>query len=63
MSASGGRLLVGGVCPGGVCLGGVCPGDVCQRGVVVKRVVCLGRNDRMTDTCKNITLPQLHCGR
>ena len=54
-----GRLPAGGVfylpgqcLPGG---GGVCPGG------------CLADTptpmDRMTDTCENITLPQLHCGR
>ena len=42
-----------GVCLGGVCAGGgVCPG-VWQTPSV----------DRMTDRCKNMTLPQLRCGR
>ena len=36
----------------GVCLGGVCPGW-CDRHPPV---------NRMTDRCKNITLPQLRCG-
>ena len=55
------------VCPGGGCPGGVCPwgglprgvstqcllGDVCQTPPV----------NRITDRCKNITLPQRRCGR
>ena len=35
--------------------GGVCPGDVC--------VADPPPVNRMTDRCKNITLPQLCCGR
>ena len=50
-----------GVCPGagvfpgqGVCQGGVYPNMHWDRHPPV---------DRMTDRCKNITLPQLRCGR
>ena len=66
----------GGVCPGG---GGVCPGGWClPRGVVSARGggrICSGVYssmhwgkhpppvNRMTDRCKNITLPQLRCVR
>ena len=51
----------GDVCPGGVwpgvsAQGGVCPGGVCGRPPAPPV-------DRMTDRCKNITLPQLRCGR
>ena len=65
------------VCPGGSAWGclprGVCPG---VRGLPREWGVCLGDVsqhalrqtphtpvDRMTDRCKNITLPQLSCGR
>ena len=46
----------------------VCPGDVCPgvstRGVSAWWGVCqTPPMDRMTDMCKNITLPQLRCGR
>ena len=45
----------GGVCPGGMSeQGGVCPGDVWQTPPPM---------NRMTNRCKNITLPQLRCGR
>ena len=49
-----GRLWGEGVCLGG-CLPreGVCPGGVCETPPV----------NRITDRCKNITLPQLCCGR
>ena len=60
-SAQGG-CLPGGVCPGGVSLGGLCPGGVsaAQGGVCLGG--CLPVN-RITDRCKNITSPQLRCGR
>ena len=53
----------GGVClgclPGVSAKGDVCPGEVCIP-------ACTGAAppplDRMTDTCENITLPQLRCG-
>ena len=71
-----GRLL-GGVCPGGSAQGGVCPGGVCPGGVSLGGLcpggvsaaqggVCLGGClpvNRITDRCKNITSPQLRCGR
>ena len=42
------------ICPGGGCLpGGVCP-NACWDTTPM---------NRMTDRCKNITLPQLRCGR
>ena len=61
--------LRGGVCPGGVCLeggclprgcllGGVCPGGV---SAPVHTGMHTPPVDRMTDMCKNITLPQLRC--
>ena len=56
----------GGVCPGVVCLGGCllrgvsAPGGVCWGCVYLLRVPPV---NRMTDRCKNITLPQLRCGR
>ena len=58
-----GRLLNGGIgvsARGGVCLGGVSTqGDgVCQAGVCQTPPM-----NRITDRCKNITLPQLCCGR
>ena len=60
-----GCLPMEGVCPGrcllrrGVCWGGVCPWGFCPS-------ACWDTHppvDRMTDRCKNITLPQLRCGR
>ena len=62
---------LGGVYPGGclpregdVCLGrGMSAGGVCQ-GVSAQGVSAQGVSvDRMTDRCKNITLPQLRGGR
>ena len=48
-----------GVCPGeGVCRGGCRP-----RALSAWGVSALGVCGRMTDRCKNITLPQLRCGR
>ena len=51
-----GVSVQGGVCPGGVCPqgGGVCLGRVSARHTPV---------NRMTYRCKDITLPQLRCGR
>ena len=43
----------GGVCPGSVCCGGVCPGGMSAQGGLHPPV------DRQTDTCENITFPQL----
>ena len=53
---------------GGVCLGGVCPGAECLPGGVSAQggMVCIPSCteadippvNRMTDRCKNITLPQ-----
>ena len=63
----GGCLHRGGVCQEGSAQGGVCLGGGClPRGVCIP--ACTGAAppvDRMTDRCKNITLPQLHvrCGR
>ena len=69
----GGVCSRGGVCSGGVCCGGVSgpggclvlggclvPGGgcVCSWGCVRYPPV-----NRITDACKNITLPQLRCGR
>ena len=68
VSAKGMSAQVG-VCPGGLpkgvsTRGDVCPGGVCSRGCLPGG--CLPDTspvDRMTDMCKNITLPQLRCGR
>ena len=68
--------LPGGVCLGGVCPGGVCPGVSAHWGVSAQGagVSAWGVSapmhagihtptvNRMTDACKNITLPQLRCG-
>ena len=52
---SGGCLLWGGcVCSGGSALGVSAPGGGVQTPPAV---------NRMTDACKNITLPGLRCGR
>ena len=71
-------LLPGGVCSGGgVCSQGVCfQGGVYSWGVSAPKgcllpgvgiPACTEADtppvNRMTDACKNITLPQLHCGR
>ena len=64
---------------GGLCPRGSCPGGSLSRGVRCSGVSCLGGSrvsvqggltdrdrppvNRMTDRCKNITLPQLRCGR
>ena len=61
-----GVCLPKGVClPRGVCQGGVCRGEgMCAQGGVYPGVC--GRHppvNRITDMCKNITLPQLRCGR
>ena len=61
----------GGVCPGG-CQPreGLSAHGVSARGVYAQRSVCLEGClpdthpvNRITDRCKNITLPELHCGR
>ena len=59
-----GRHLGGDVCQGG-CLNrrGVCPGGVSAWGVFAWGCLPDIPLDRMTDTCKNITLLQLRCGR
>ena len=46
----------------GVCLGGVCPGEFLPGGYLPGGVSGRHPLDRMTDTCKNIILPQLRCG-
>ena len=63
----------GGCLPRGFCLGGLprgvsAPGDVCQgsgQGGVCRGVCHTHTHpvNRITDSCENITLPQLHCGR
>ena len=68
----------GGLCPGvsvqeGLCLGGgdLCPGRSLYGGVSVQGGLCPrgllteipSSVNRITDRCKNITLPQLRCGR
>ena len=65
------RLLEGGVsaqkvsAQGDVCLGSVCLGGVSAWGGCLPRGVSARYPpvNRMTDGCKNITLPQLRCGR
>ena len=61
---------MGGVCSGGVCsqgvsaLGGSAPGGVSALGGVYSggcEVPPFPPVNRITDACKNITLPQLHC--
>ena len=54
-------LCLGGLCPGGLCLRGSLWGGLCPRGVSV--LGGLPDRDpplvnRMTNRCKNITLPQ-----
>ena len=58
-----GGCLLGVSAQGGVCPGGVCPGD--SAGMTAQRGVCQTPPpvNRMTDTCENITLPQLRFGR
>ena len=68
-----GGVYLGGVCPRGCLPGGVCQGDVSAWWVSAKGGVCLGKGVyipacnavdtpspvyRMTEKCKNITLPQ-----
>ena len=55
VAVTGGRGVSpkGGLPREGVWQGGFAQGGVCQTSPV----------DRITDTCKNITLPQLRCGR
>ena len=62
---SGGSGPRGGLVPGGVCSwGGLVPGGggsgipACTEGDTLPPPM-----DRITDTCKNITLAQLHCGQ
>ena len=52
-----GVVCLGGCLPGGVCKGGLPNGECLLGGV------CQPPLDRMTDMCKNITLPQLRSGR
>ena len=67
----GGCLLLGGVCSWGVsALEGVCSLGVCSQGgvVMVSQHALRGRHrpppvNRITHTCKDITLAQLRCGR
>ena len=77
VSAPGGCLLQGGVCSGGVCCGGCLLRGFCSRGVYSWGVsaprgwcgipACTEADtppvNRITHTCKNITLTQLRCGR
>ena len=51
----GGGVYLGGCLPRGCLPGG--------EGVAAQRVVHLHPVNRITDTCKNITLRQLRCGR
>ena len=68
MSAPRGVSAPGGVCSRGVCLlqggvsapGGYAPGEYPPGGWCLLRG---GGVDGITDACKNITLPQLRCGR
>ena len=51
---------------GAVTAGGVCPGGGCLPGEGVSQHALRGTPppvDRMTDRCKNITLPKFRCGR
>ena len=64
-ACSRGCLLLGGACSqGGACIlsqGGAC---LWSQGVCIQ--ACNGADppvNRITDTCKNINLPQLRCGR
>ena len=61
----GGLLRWGGGCllGGGSALGGVCCGGVSTLGVLLRGCRPPPRVNRMTHACKNITLPQLRCGR
>ena len=53
--------LAGGGCLAGGCLpGGVCPGGV---SAPVHSGIHIPLMNRMTDRCKNMTLPELRCGR
>ena len=75
VSAPGECLLQGISAPGGVCSGWSAPRGVSAPGLLPGAVCSGGRgypsmhwgrhppDNRMTDTCKNITLPQLRCGR
>ena len=73
VSAPGGACSRGVVSAlGGVCSRGCLVSDVCSQGgaclwsVKVCIPACNGADppvNRITDTCKNITLPQLRCGR
>ena len=62
ISCNMGGVRLGGVCLGGaLCLGGIClvgclPRECLPRGVCPGGVLIV---DRMTDMCKNITLPQM----
>ena len=64
--ASGGGVLLGGCAPGvcasgGVCFPGGCASGGCTSGGCFRCIPACSVN-RMTDRCKNITLPQLRCG-
>ena len=64
-----GVCLPRGCLPRGPCPWSVCPGGCLPKGVSTKGVSARGcvwqtpPMNRMTDKCKNITLPQLPCGR
>ena len=66
-----GCLLLGGVCSWGgsargvFAWGGVCSWgrSVCSGGIPACTEADAPPVNRITDTCKNITLPQLRCGR
>ena len=61
-SLSRGVSVQGGFCPGGLCPGGSLSRGVSVRGVSLTETPSPSVN-RITNTCKNITLPQLRCGR
>ena len=53
--------LRGGVCPGGDCLRGICPEGLSARRGLARGCLLRGFTppmNRITDKCKNITLPQ-----
>ena len=59
-----GVCMAGGVCGRGCAWqGGVHGGEACMAGGMYGGGHARSPPDRMTDRCKNITLPQLCCGR